>query len=69
VDPRTNIEYLLQHRHSDGSYSQMEEVRRHHDPSQHDQERSWGFRRIFRCTTCEEMATIVPGAEEAAEQS
>jgi len=59
--------YLLQHRHKDGSWAEMEEVA-HHSPAAHDQERSWGFRRIFRCRTCEESATIMPGAEEADEQ-
>jgi len=57
------IQYLISHRHKDGSYGQMEEVASHHDPSQHDQERWWGKRRIFKCTSCEEYATIVPGEE------
>jgi hypothetical protein len=57
------IEYRISHRHKDGSYAEMEEVRQHHSPAEHDPERSWGMRRIFRCKTCEEYATIVPGRE------
>jgi hypothetical protein len=57
------IQYLISHRHKDGSYAEMEEVSHRHDPSQHDQERLWGNRRIFKCKTCEEYATIVPGEE------
>ena len=41
----------------------MEEVRQHHDAAQHDPERLWGIRRLFRCKTCEEELTISPGAE------
>ena len=57
------VQYKISHRHKDGSYADMEEVTDHHDPSAHDQERSWGLRRIFKCRTCEEWATVVPGAE------
>ena len=60
---RFQVEYQLSHRHKDGSWAQMEEVRPHHDSSQHDQERSWGLRRIFRCTSCPETATVIPGDE------
>jgi hypothetical protein len=65
LDPNRaiEIEYRISHRHKDGSYAEMQEVRQHHSPSDHDQERSWGIRRIFRCNTCEEYATIVAGAE------
>ena len=44
----------------------MEEVRQHHDAAQHDPERSWGIRRLFRCKTCEEELTISPGGEGGA---
>lgn len=55
--------YEVRHQHSDGSWAEMEEDRSHHDASQHDQERSWGLRRIFRCRTCPETVTLVPGME------
>jgi hypothetical protein len=45
----------------------MEEHRPHHDASEHDPERKWGARRIFRCKTCEESVTLIPG-EEAGHQ-
>jgi hypothetical protein len=57
------IEYRISHRHKDGSYADMEEIPQHHSPVPHDPERSWGVRRIFRCKTCDEYATIVPGGE------
>lgn len=56
-------EYQLRHRHDDGSWADMQEVPSHHDAAQHDPERAWGLRRIFRCRTCPETVTLVPGAE------
>jgi hypothetical protein len=64
TDPRlTQLEYEISHRHADGTYGRMEE---HHDPAQHDTERAWGFRRIFKCTTCEETITLIPNEEGGA---
>lgn len=57
------VEYQLRHRHDDGSWAEMDEDRSHHDPAAHDQERSWGVRRIFRCRSCPEAVTLIPGAE------
>jgi hypothetical protein len=39
----------------------MVEGRAHHDPADHDAERSWGLRRIFRCTACQATVTLEPG--------
>jgi hypothetical protein len=55
--------FRLQHRHKDGSWGDMVEDRPHHAPSDHDPERGWGLRRIFRCTSCEESVTLLPGDE------
>ena len=56
--------YRLQHQHGDGSWSPMEEESRgHHTSVEHDPERSWLRGRIFRCSSCGETATIVPGSE------
>lgn len=63
MDRSVEILYRLEHRHGDGSWGEMVEDRAHHSPSQHDPERSWGFRRVFRCTSCDETATITPGEE------
>ena len=57
-------QYRLEHRHSDGSWASMEPVRQHHDPAEHDPERAWSVRRIFRCTRCDE--TVMIGPEEDA---
>jgi hypothetical protein len=59
-------QYRLEHRHEDGSWAEMVEERPHHDAAAHDEERAWGLRRIFRCRTCEEAATVIPGAEGGA---
>jgi hypothetical protein len=59
------MEYKIQHRHGDGSWAPMDEVPREHGPADHDPERSWGFRRIFRCTRCDETVTVTPGDEGA----
>ena len=57
------LRYRLEHRHKDGSWGEMAEDRSHHDVADHDPERGWNVRRIFRCTSCDESATIVPGDE------
>jgi hypothetical protein len=57
------IEFQISHRHNDGSWGRMEERPAHHDAAEHDPERSWSRRRIFRCTSCEESVTLIPGEE------
>lgn len=57
---RLEAVYRLQHRHDDGEWVEM---RPHHDPAEHDPERSWARGTIFRCTTCAESASVVPGPE------
>jgi hypothetical protein len=63
---RFDEQYRLEHRHTDGSWASMEEQRSHHDAADHDMERGWTRRRIFKCATCEETATVVPGDEGGA---
>ena len=53
----------IEHRHSDGSWGELQEDRGHHSPADHDPERTWKSGRIFRCTSCDESLTIVPGSE------
>jgi hypothetical protein len=57
------LQYRLEHRHKDGSWAEMVEDRAHHDVADHDPERGWNLRRIFRCTSCDEAATVFPGEE------
>lgn len=57
------LRYRIEHRHKDGSWAEMVEDRSHHDAADHDPERGWGLRRIFRCASCEESATLIPGEE------
>jgi hypothetical protein len=68
MDPRIlELELRISHRHNDGTNSPMVEVTEHHDAAEHDPERQWGIRRIFRCVSCEETVTIEsrPGDEGA----
>jgi hypothetical protein len=59
-------QYRIEHRHKDGSWEPMMEQRSHHNVAEHDVERAWSRMRIFKCTTCPETATIVPGDEGGA---
>lgn len=63
------LQYRIEHRHKDGTWAEMEEVPTHHDATNHDPERSWGIKRLFRCKSCPEEVTIIPGGEgDAVEQ-
>jgi hypothetical protein len=35
----------------------------HHDPVEHDPERSWGQGQIFRCESCDETIELIPNEE------
>jgi len=52
--------YRIEHRHKDGAWGEMRQVEPHHTAPDHDPERSWGIRRIFRCTSCDESVSIGP---------
>ena len=52
----------LEHRHSDGSWSPLEPAP--HGEPEHDSERLWLSRRIFRCPTCDEQVAVTEGADE-----
>jgi hypothetical protein len=53
--------YRLEHGHADGSRHPMEIE--HHDPAQHDPERSWGRAKVFRCVKCNETIALLPREE------
>ena len=57
-----DLQYRVEHRHADGSWSEMVEERRPHDAADHDAERSWGLRRIFRCPKCERAGDARAGS-------
>jgi hypothetical protein len=63
MDPnfRVGQEFRIEHRHSDGSWSPLAPI--HHGEAEHDAERSWIRRRIFRCACGEEIA-VTEGAPE-----
>jgi hypothetical protein len=56
--------YKVQHRHKDGSWADMAEVRPPHDAADLDPERSWVDGRLFKCTTCEEGVEMRPLDDE-----
>ena len=51
----------LQHRHADGTWSELAEDHEHPNPADRDEERSWAKHRIFRCRSCPESITVLPG--------
>jgi hypothetical protein len=55
----------LMHRHGDEELAPMVELSGgHHDPAAHDIEHGVGwYRRIFRCTTCEDEIVVEGPAE------
>ncbi len=60
-----SAEFLLrlEHRHSDGSWSQLEPEHSGHDPAEHDPERSWANGQIFRCGKCDEQVRVIDRVE------
>jgi hypothetical protein len=57
------VQYRIEHRHNDGSWAPMAEDRSHHDAADHDAERTWGRRTLFRCTRCDETVLLEPEEE------
>ena len=50
----------IQHRHSDGTWGQLE-PRSHHDGADHDPERDWAAgATIYVCKTCDEEVMVEP---------
>ena len=64
MDPNLRIaqEFRIEHRHGDGSWSPLEPI--HHGSADHDAERSWLKRTIFRCAGCNETVTVTEGVDE-----
>lgn len=58
-------ELRLMHRHTDGSWADLDAESAHNDPAHHDPERDWGRAQIFRCRTCAEVLTVVRGEIDA----
>jgi hypothetical protein len=67
MDPQLRISetFRIEHRHRDGSWAPLEPL--HHGEADHDAERSWLRRGIFRCSHCEQQVavTIEPLQSEA----
>jgi hypothetical protein len=59
MDPRlAALTVRLQHRHGDGSWTDLR-PRESHDPSSSDPERDWADGRIYACPTCDEQVRVV----------
>lgn len=54
-------ELQLQHRHSDGTWSEFEAAA--HDPASIDPERHWAHGEIFVCKACGEEVRVSHGTE------
>ena len=57
------LELQLQHRHSDGTWSEME-AEEHDDPAASDPERDWANGEIFVCKACGEGVRVSHAADE-----
>jgi hypothetical protein len=64
MDPNLRIaqQFRVEHHHSDGSWSPLEP--QHHESADHDAERSWLRRTIFRCASCNEEVAVTELADE-----
>jgi hypothetical protein len=64
MDPNVRIaqEFRIDHRHDDGSWAPMDPM--HHGVAEHDGERSWLRRTVFRCGSCGETVTVTAGDDE-----
>jgi hypothetical protein len=52
-------ELMLRHRHSDGSWSELEATPApNHGPAAHDPERAWDDSRLFVCRACGEEVEV-----------
>jgi hypothetical protein len=60
------LAYRVEHQHSDGSWAEMEEVQPAPDSAEHDPERFWSLRRIYRCASCNEVVALTPGEDTVA---
>jgi hypothetical protein len=54
----------LQHRHNDGSWSELEPAE-DHDPAARDPEQHWGASKLFVCRACDEQVMVEAPAETA----
>ncbi len=62
-----DLELQLMHRHKDGSWAEMDATPSHHAPTEHDPERGWSRRKIFRCRTCAEVLSVQRGDTDVQE--
>jgi hypothetical protein len=51
------VQYRIEHRHSDGSWSPM--YAQSHDSAERDPERNWLRRMVFRCGSCGEVVEVM----------
>jgi hypothetical protein len=56
------LELQLQHRHSDGSWGEMEAA--HNDPASNDPERAWDNGEIYICKACGDQVRVSHAADE-----
>jgi hypothetical protein len=65
MDQLRYAELLLSHRHRDGSWGRLEPQRTHHDPADHDAERTWQDGQVYACASCDEQVRVETGRRDA----
>ncbi|HEY8870546.1 MAG TPA: hypothetical protein VIM30_14315 [Candidatus Limnocylindrales bacterium] len=59
-------QYRISHRHSDGSWVELEPKPDSHDPAATDPEREWPNGKVFRCASCYEEVVLVRPEDDPA---
>ena len=59
MDRLIEYQFVVEHQHNDGTWSELSEDHSHHDSAAHDPERGW-VQRFFRCTSCSEVVSLKP---------
>jgi hypothetical protein len=66
MDPRIlELQYRVEHEHADGSWGALVEEGPPLDSAETDPERRWSLRRVFRCTSCDQLVTLTEGDDTA----
>ena len=50
----SELSLRIQHRHTDGTWGDLEPSDEHHDPAEHDPEQEWGTGTLYLCKACGE---------------
>ena len=54
----SELSLRIQHRHTDGTWGDLEPSDEHHDPAEHDPEQEWGTGTLYLCKACGEGVVV-----------